>query len=99
MAPVGAVALGAAMGAEADLIGILTARHFPIAGYSRAYAAQYGGFMVAAGLSPLWMGLLADRTGGYATALILAAVLLLVPAALFLRLPLMGASAPRLHRP
>jgi MFS family permease len=99
MAPVGAVALGAAMGAEADLIGILTARHFPIAAYSRAYAAQYGGFMVAAGLSPLWMGLLADRTGGYATALILAAVLLLVPAALFLRLPLIGASAPRLHRP
>lgn len=99
MAPVGAIALGAAMGAEADLIGILTARHFPIATYSRAYAAQYGGFMVAAGLSPMWMGLLADRTGGYAPALILAAVLLLVPAALFLRLPLISGSAPGLPRP
>lgn len=87
MAPVGAIALGAAMGAEADLIGILTARHFPLAAYSRAYAAQYGGFMVAAGLSPLWMGQLADASGGYTLALIAAAGLLLIPAALFLLLP------------
>jgi MFS family permease len=88
MAPVGALALGAAMGAEADLIGILTARYFPIAAYSRAYAAQYGGFMVAAGLSPLWMGQLTDWSGGnYAPALIAAAALLVLPAVLFAMLP------------
>lgn len=92
MAPVGALALGAAMGAEADLIGILTARYFPIGAYSRAYAAQYGGFMVAAGLSPMWMGQLTDWSGGsYAPALIVAALLLLVPAALFMLLPGRGA--------
>ena len=87
MAPVAAIALGAAMGAEADLIGILTARNFSITAYSRAYAAQYGGFSVAAGISPLWMGKLADLTGGYQAALICAAVLLVVPAALFLLMP------------
>jgi cyanate permease len=87
MAPVGAIALGSAMGAEADLIGILTARYFPLTAYSRAYAAQYGGFMVAAGLSPLWMGKLADMSGGYTPPLLAAAALLLIPAALFLVLP------------
>jgi MFS family permease len=94
MAPVGAIALGAAMGAEADLIGILTAHHFPIGAYSRAYAAQYGGFMVAAGLSPMWMGQLADMSGGYTSALVMAALLLLLPMTLFLLLPRIVRSDP-----
>jgi len=92
MAPIGAIALGAAMGAEADLIGILTARYFALAAYSRAYAAQYGGFMVAAGLSPLWMGQVADLGGGYRPALFAAAVLLMIPALLFLALPRLATS-------
>src|SRR3712207_9408181 len=58
LAPLGAIALGAAMGAEADLIGILTARYFPLAAFSRAYARQYAAFMVAGGVSPLWIGYL-----------------------------------------
>jgi MFS family permease len=95
LAPVGAVALGAAMGAEADLIGILTARNFPIAAYSRAYARQYAAFTIAAGLSPLWIGFLADRTGDYGLPLILCAAALLVPLVLFLRLPASGLG----HRP
>jgi MFS family permease len=87
MAPVGAIALGAAMGAEADLIGILTARNFGIATYSRAYALQYAAFMIAGGISPLWIGYLADRTGGYQTGLLCVAVLLLIPIVLFCRIP------------
>jgi MFS family permease len=83
-APVGAVALGAAMGAEADLIGILTARRFGVAAYSRLYALQYAAFMVAGGLSPMWVGLLADQSGAYRSSLLLAACLLLVPIGLFL---------------
>lgn len=86
-APVAALALGAAMGAEADLIGILTARNFPMATYSRNYAVQYAGFIVAAGLSPLWIGALADATGSYRLPTLLCAVALLVPAALFIWLP------------
>jgi MFS family permease len=82
-APLGAIALGTAMGAEADLIGILTARHFGVASYSRLYSLQYAAFMVAGGLSPMWVGLLADYTGGYRYSLLLAACLLLVPITLF----------------
>jgi MFS family permease len=86
-APVAAVALGAAMGAEADLIGYLTARHFGLAAYSRAYALQYAAFMVAAGFSPIWVGAVADQMGSYRSPLLACSGLLLVPIILFLLLP------------
>jgi MFS family permease len=87
LAPVAAIALGAAMGAEADLIGILTARYFPLPAFSRAYARQYAAFMVAGGVSPLWMGYLADTTGSYRLALFVCSAALMVPILLFMRLP------------
>jgi MFS family permease len=92
----GAIALGAAMGAEADLIGFLTARYFRLEEYGRLYAVQYASFMLMAGLSPLWIGLLADRAGGYTPALIVTAFGLSTAALLFLRLPSTRA-APDLH--
>ena len=84
---VGAIALGTAMGAEADLIGYLTARYFGMASYGRLYAVQYASFMLMGGLSPLWIGALADATGGYGTPLLVTALGLLVAIVLFLRLP------------
>jgi len=90
LAPIGALALGTAMGAEADLVGIMTARHFGIAAYSRAYATQYAAFMLAAGVSPLWVGFVADRAGDYGPALYLCALLLLIPIGLFLFLAKLG---------
>jgi MFS family permease len=87
LAPVGAIAFGCAMGAEADLVGFMTARHFGIASYGRAYALQYAAFMLAAGASPAWIGLLFDRTGSYQIPLIVTTVALLVAACLFLRMP------------
>jgi MFS family permease len=85
----GAIALGSAMGAEADLLAILTARHFALAFYSRVYASQYAAFMLAAGVSPLWIGYLADHTGSYGVALLTCAGLLMVPAILFARLAML----------
>jgi MFS family permease len=87
LAPIAALALGAAMGAEADLLGILTARNFPMVAYSRAYALQYAAFGVAGGLSPVWIGYVADVTGGYEAALLVSAAGLVVPIALFCGLP------------
>jgi len=84
---IGAVALGTAMGAEADLIGYLTARYFGIAHYGRLYAVQYASFMLMGGVSPLWIGALADATGGYRAALLVTVFGLAVAIALFLRLP------------
>ena len=90
LAWVGAIALGSAMGAEADLIGYLTARYFGMARYGRLYAVQYASFMLMAGLSPLWVGALADRTGGYGASLLVTAAGLVVAILLFLRLPATG---------
>ncbi|MEH3107842.1 MAG: MFS transporter [Sphingomonas fennica] len=87
LAWVGALALGTAMGAEADLVGYLTARYFGLARYGRLYAIQYASFMLMAGLSPLWVGALADRGGGYVMPLLVTVAGLAAAAALFLRLP------------
>lgn len=87
LAWIGAIALGTAMGAEADLIGYLTARYFGMANYGRLYAVQYASFMLMGGLSPLWVGALADATGGYGTPLLVTALGLVVAIVLFLRLP------------
>lgn len=93
-APIGAIALGSAMGAEADLIAILTARHFALPVYGRAYALQYCVFMLAAGVSPLWIGYLADLTGNYRLALVSCAGLLLIPTLLFGLLPAVASRTP-----
>lgn len=87
LAWLGAIALGTAMGSEADLIGFLTARYFGMAHYGRLYAVQYASFMLMAGLGPLWVGALADRTGGYGASLWVTAGGLVVAILLFLRLP------------
>lgn len=86
-APVGAIALGAAMGAEADLVGFLVARYFPLAAYGRIYGLQYAAFMTAAGAGPLWVGAVADDAGGYGMALLISAALLVVAIVPFLLLP------------
>lgn len=95
----GAVALGTAMGAEADLIGYLTARYFGMASYGRLYAVQYASFMVMGGLSPLWVGALADATGGYDVPLIVTALGLVGAIVLFLRLPPLPPTAAAAHAP
>ncbi|AOF96420.1 major Facilitator Superfamily protein [Sphingobium sp. RAC03] len=87
LAPVAAAAFGCAMGAEADLVGFLTSRYFGTAVFGRAYALQYAGFMLAAGASPAWIGLLFDRTGSYAAALIVTSGLLGIAAILFVLMP------------
>lgn len=87
LAWLGAIALGTAMGAEADLIGYLTARYFGMANYGRLYAVQYASFMLMGGVSPLWVGALADATGGYAAPLVVTAAGLAIAIVLFLRLP------------
>ncbi|WP_162806800.1 MFS transporter [Sphingosinicella terrae] len=84
---VAAIALGAAMGGEIDLIGFLVARHFRLGSFGRIYGLQYAAFILAAGISPLWMGALYDRQGSYAGALVACIALLAAAALLFLMLP------------
>jgi MFS family permease len=99
LAWVGAIALGTAMGAEADLIGYMTARYFGMAGYGRLYAVQYASFMLMGGVSPLWIGALADQTGSYAAPLLCTALGLTLAIALFLRLPPIHSRSAELEQP
>jgi MFS family permease len=97
-ARLGALALGTAIGAEADLMSYMTARYFGIASYARAYAWLYSAFILSAGLSPLWIGILFDRTGSYLVPLLSSSFILLVAVALFLRLPPTRPEAAPLNR-
>ncbi|RYF56247.1 MAG: MFS transporter [Comamonadaceae bacterium] len=86
-APLAAIALGLAIGGEIDMIGFFTARYFALAGYARAYSWMYTGFVIAAGISPLLIGMLFDALGTYSAALILCAALAAMCACAFATLP------------
>lgn len=59
--PVAAVIIGAAIGAEVDLMSYLVTLHVGLERYGRAYGRLYGLFVLGNGLSPLWMGLILER--------------------------------------
>jgi len=62
---VAALVLGLSVGAEGNLIAVLTARHFAASRYGQAYGALYALFLVGGAVGPAVIGLLFDRTGGY----------------------------------
>jgi MFS family permease len=87
VAAIGALAVGTALGGEIDLIGFFAARYFGLQSFGRIYGFFYAAFILGAGFSPVWMGVLRDRTGSYAAALVGTIVLLALAAFLFLLLP------------
>lgn len=94
-APVAAMALGLAIGAEIDMISYFTARYFALEGYARTYSWMYAGFVVAAGFAPLAIGASFDSTGSYTTTLLVCAALTAVCAVAFATLP----APPRTTQP
>ena len=82
-----AIALGMAIGAEADLIGFFTARYFGLKNYGAIYGFQYSMFSLGAATSPIVAGYIWDTTGNYDVALIGASVLLGVSVIIALTLP------------
>jgi MFS family permease len=89
-----AIALGLALGAELDLMGFLVSRYFRITDFGRIYGWQYGAFIFASGLGPLWVGAVRDATGTYTAALITSSVGLILTCAGFLALPRYAAIRP-----
>lgn len=85
-AALAAIGLGLAMGAEVDLIGFLTARHFGLANYGAIFGSQYSFFILGAGLSPIAAGRIYDLTGGYSLAIPVSAALLAFAAVMALGL-------------
>ena len=57
--------LGAALGAEFDIMAYLAARYFPPQAYGRIYGPIFGVSVLVSGLSPLVLGALYDRAGDY----------------------------------
>lgn len=86
-APVAAIVLGLAMGAEVDLVGYLVARYFGMNKYGRIYGRLYAAFLLGLGISSALTGVIYDRTGTYMIAQCAAAGLLLSAAVMLLRLP------------
>ena len=82
-----AIALGFAVGAEVDLIGYYTARYFGLAHYGAIYGIQYSIFILGAGVSPILIGHIWDKTGNYDFGLMLAAALMLPVMVISLTLP------------
>lgn len=86
-APVGAVALGFAIGAEVDLIGYYTARYFGLKRYGVLFGFLYSSFSAGCALSPVIAGYIWDQTGSYDLALKGAALLVGLAVMITLTLP------------
>ncbi len=85
-APLTALGLGFALGAEVDLMGYCTARYFGFRDYGSIYGVQYGISIIGVALSPAWMGWLAGDNS-YALVLVIAAVGTAIGAVMALALP------------
>jgi MFS family permease len=83
----GAVAVGLAYGAEADLIGYLTGRYYEPARFGRVFGIFYAVFLTGTAVSPSLYGVIVDTQGSYQPSLAIATVFLLMASIVFLRLP------------
>jgi cyanate permease len=68
-------------------MGFLVSRYFRLTDFGRIYGWQYGAFIFASGLGPLWVGAVRDATGTYTAALAASSVGLILTCIGFLTLP------------
>ncbi|GAA1394768.1 MFS transporter [Pseudonocardia kongjuensis] len=86
-APLTAIGVGLALGAEIDFMSYLTARYFGMRLYGRMIGVFYGFFLLGIGSSPLLISTLRDLTGTYTLSLFTSVALLVAAAAIFLTMP------------
>jgi predicted MFS family arabinose efflux permease len=87
LAPLGAIALGLTLGAEADLAAYLVSRYFPKGMFGRAYGLLYPSLAAGAIVSAQGYGLWYDAAQSYTPALIAASIGLAAAALIFVFLP------------
>lgn len=85
---VAAFIIGFGLGVEADLIGFIVSKYFPINSFGEIFGALFGAFMLANSAGPLLLGIFFTKFGGYQTGLIVFTMLLAISCMLFL---MMGA--------
>jgi predicted MFS family arabinose efflux permease len=78
--------IGFAAGVEYDLMAFLVARYFGMKSYGAIYGSLYGFFALGAGIGPVTFGKAFDKSGSYASVLMVSAVLLLIGSASLLLL-------------
>jgi predicted MFS family arabinose efflux permease len=80
------VLIGFAVGVEYDLMAFFVARYFGMRAYTQIYALLYGCFAFGAGTGPAIFGWSFDRTGSYASVLMVSFAVLVLGALSFLAL-------------
>lgn len=85
-AAVGALAVGISFGAEGNLLGYMTARYFRPQAFGRVFGLLYAAYLCGTAISPTLYGVAVDYFGNYDAILVAAGGMLLLSAALFLRL-------------
>lgn len=98
MALTGAILLGAAIGADFDIVPFLMSRYFGLRTFGQLYGIVLSIFLVGSGLGPVLLGTTFDLTGSYRLMLVLFLPLLVIGSVLLLRLgpypfPARGADA------
>ncbi|MDX3910600.1 MAG: MFS transporter [Sphingobium sp.] len=83
----GAIGVGLAYGAEADLVGYFAGRYYPKPHFGRVFGSFYAVFLGGTAASPLLYGATVEYFGSYTPALVAAAAMLIVSALFFLMLP------------
>lgn len=83
-APVMALMLGIATGAEADALGYLASRYFGLKSYSEIFGWLYGAMALGSACGPILTGALYDGSGSYAACLAASTVLCSLAVVLFI---------------
>lgn len=85
---IAAFIIGFGLGVEADLIGFLVSKYFPINSFGEIFGSLFGAFMLANSAGPLLLGMFFTKFDGYQVGLTVFTVLLAISCLLFL---MMGA--------
>lgn len=81
------VFIGISMGAEIDMLAFLTGRYFGVENFGRVYGILFTSFLVGTSLGPVGYGYAFETLGSYIWVLYLSLGLMLLSAALTVRLP------------
>jgi MFS family permease len=87
VAVIAAICIGISMGAEIDMLALLTGRYFGVENFGRVYGILFTSFLIGTSLGPVAYGLAYESLGSYIWVLVLSAGLMLVSALITSRLP------------
>lgn len=87
LAVIAAICIGISMGAEIDMMALLTGRYFGVENFGRVYGILFTSFLIGTSLGPVAYGLAYESLGSYLWVLVLSAGLMLVSALVTSRLP------------